>query len=518
MSAQTFPLSEDDHPLTLFSSLRFARHMRQPDRSILWLDEGPVLAQLLKSRDDLRGLSMFAAGDADGLAALAVEKGVSLTLTNRELTQLFNDLSAQISRHHGWEQELLRACLSPFPIQGMVNTVAELSGGCCFLTTIDHLVAYYSARTAFQHPVAQNMLDRKQLPLDQLPGLLSPNGDKFAHLQLSGHWLCCFRETGLTSNIGGIVLFLPDSFPLFEAQLLMELLRTNLGRYLQVHEQKSSTVTFQAILPDLIEGKLTSESDIDRLLSRLPTPPKQFYSFLLVSLSNPKIFPNARQALTTCLTQLFPESNTAFYGNTLVLLLSGCDRSFQPHPKFDKTRLHQLLYHYNAYAAFGNATSRRDMFRTQYTLAASTLEMGQALRRDSQERIFLFEDYAEYISIDLCVNTFSNILGHDDIIYLTHPAVTAVYRYDMAHQSDLLEILYYYCINNCNVSQAAKCSYMHRNTFSARLEELRRLVDLDFSDGEIRQRVIFSYKILRYYDRYAKINLMNRFSVSPPVQ
>lgn len=136
---------------------------------------------------------------------------------------------------------------------------------------------------------------------------------------------------------------------------------------------------------------------------------------------------------------------------------------------------------------------------------------------DPAGRIFFFEEYAEYISIDLCLNSFSVLMGHDDIIYLTHPDATKVYRYDLAHDSNLLEVLYQYCINNGNISIASKASYMHRNTFSAKLAELMELIKADLSNGEIRQRMIFSYKILRYYDRYAKINLGQRFSVSPPV-
>lgn len=518
MESKALMSEEESHPLTLFTAIRFARHLTLPDKSVLWLDDGTHLLELLRSRDDLAGHSLFAAGNAEGLEELAQEHGVRLTVTQLALPDLFDQLSVRLARHQSWERELLKSTFSPSPMQAMVDAAATLSGGCCFLTEASNQVAYYSQRADIRHPIAQSMLDRKQLPLDQLPGLLSGGTDAFARLNLSDHWLCCFRGTGLRGNITGIVLFIPDCFPVSEAELLLELLRINIGRYLQLQKKKSNTLTFQSLLPDLVEGRIVSEEEIDRALSRLPVPPKRFYSFLLLSLANPKRFPNARQALITQLTQMFPESSAAQYGNTIVLLLSGLDRSMQPHPKFDRTKLHQLLHHYDAYAAFGNATSRRNMFRTQYMLAASTLEMGQALRRDSQERIFLFEDYAEYISIDLCVNTFSELLGHDDIIYLTHPAVTTVYRYDMAHQSNLMEILYHYCINNCNVSQAAKCSYMHRNTFSARLEELRNLVDLDFSDGEIRQRVIFSYKILRYYDRYVKVNLMNRFSVSPPVQ
>ena len=171
---------------------------------------------------------------------------------------------------------------------------------------------------------------------------------------------------------------------------------------------------------------------------------------------------------------------------------------------------------YDAYAAISNATSRRAMLRTNYILTKSVLHLGRALRSSTTQRVFFFEDYAEYVMIDLCINSFSALLGHDDIIYLTHPDAVKLYRYDLRHHTNLLDVLYYYCLNNCSISQAAKAAYMHRNTFSAHLAKLQELIRADLDNGEIQQRMVFSYKILRYYDRYAKINLGKRLSVSAP--
>ena len=161
-------------------------------------------------------------------------------------------------------------------------------------------------------------------------------------------------------------------------------------------------------------------------------------------------------------------------------------------------------------------TSRRSMLRTNYLLTKSVLQMGRSLRPTNTQRIFFFEDYAEYVAIDLCINSFSALLGHDDIIYLTHPDAVKLYRYDMLHKTNLIDVLYYYCLNNGSVSQAAKAAYMHRNTFSARLAKLQELTKADLTSGEIQQRMVFSCKILRYYDRYAKINLGKRLSISLP--
>ena len=109
--------------------------------------------------------------------------------------------------------------------------------------------------------------------------------------------------------------------------------------------------------------------------------------------------------------------------------------------------------------------------------------------------------------IDLCLNSFSELLGHNDIIYLTHPDAVNLARYDHRHHTDLLDVLYYYCLCGENIVKTAQTAYMHRNTVTAKISKIRQLIQADLSDGQIRQRMIFSCKILRYYEKYVKIDI-----------
>jgi hypothetical protein len=274
-----------------------------------------------------------------------------------------------------------------------------------------------------------------------------------------------------------------------------------------------SRTDLKRLLDNLLSGRLVEDGEIDQQLSRLPCPALRFCNFVIVE----PAFPGARSALPAFLLPqleaVFPGSTGTLYGNGAVLLVSCPNRDFQPSPPFDQQYFQSLLAQYDLYAAVSNATSRRSMMRTTYLLAKSVMQLGQALRFNSKTRIFFFEDYAEYIAIDLCINSFVDLMGHDDIIYLAHPSMVNVYRYDALHNTDLLDVVYYYCLNNCNISQAAGAAYMHRNTFAARLSKVQELVQADLTNGGLQQRMIFSYKILRYYDRYAKINLRQRLGV-----
>ena len=502
----------------LFRSIRFARHMKTPDPAVLWLEEGPALLQLLQSRTDLAGLTFCAAGNADGLVELAQIRHVTLTITGLDLLTLYDRMNTRLSTHLNWERQLLAAAAQPSPLQATTDTVAHLLDGMAFLLDSQRRVRCMAGQARIQDSILHELLDQGRLYDDAAHRILRlDNPDPFCCARQQG-W--CFYSCPLPSADPlphSALLFVPGHVAADDVYFLLELLRTGAQTTAeQARRTAQQPVEFADLLRDVVNRKLTGEDEISTRMARLPHPPQRFISLMIVQMANPRVVPNAQAALLNHLQGFLPGSNIAVSSGNIAVMLSGPNRAMQPRPQIDYEALQALLGRYDAFAAISNSTSRRDMLRTTYLLTTTTLQLGKALRPDVRQRVFFFEDYAEYVSIDLCLNSFSVLMGHDDIIYLTHPDAVKAYRYDLANDSNLLEVLYQYCINNGNISIAAKDSYMHRNTFSAKIAEMMEMIKADLSNVEIRQRMIFSYKILRYYDRYAKINLGQRFSVSPP--
>ena len=94
-------------------------------------------------------------------------------------------------------------------------------------------------------------------------------------------------------------------------------------------------------------------------------------------------------------------------------------------------------------------------------------------------------------------------MHHDDLLFLTSPDAVTLYRYDYHHGTDLQTVLYYFCKNNGNISTAAKEAFMHRNTFSARMSQIREILSgVDLTDGKVQHRMLFSCRVFRYYNLY----------------
>lgn len=482
------------------------------DPAALWVGRGEEALELMRTCESLSGTTLFAAGDAPGLLPLARERQMNLVVCALEPVPLHEALSRVLRRYQDWELLLLKA--AGRGLREVLDAAAGLARGALLLLDGAGRVVCSGTCPPPGVPAAQELLRLGRF-LGEIPSA-GPDGEPACRRVEGG--TCWVRR--LRPGDGSAVYMLLFTGPDWTRPDAAELLELSCAalELLPARERAGyrTRTDLKRLLDELLSGRLTEEGEIERRLARLPRPIQQFCNFVIVE----PAFPGARSAMPAFLLpqleDVFPGSTGTLYGNGAVLLVSCPNRDFQPSPPFERRRLQELLAGYDLYASVSNATSRRSMLRTTYLLTKSVMQLGQSLRFDSKTRVFFFEDYAEYIAIDLCINSFVDLMGHDDIIYLAHPGMVKIYRYDAVHGTNLLDVVYYYCLNNCNVSQAAGAAYMHRNTFSARLAKLQELLQVDLSNGELQQRMIFSYKILRYYDRYAKINLRQRLGIDAP--
>jgi len=128
------------------------------------------------------------------------------------------------------------------------------------------------------------------------------------------------------------------------------------------------------------------------------------------------------------------------------------------------------------------------------------------LRQNPEERIFYHEEYSMYTVIDLCAQRYLEIDGNEDPLYLMHPAVVLLTRYDRMHNSNLNEVLYAYLLNNHNLVKTAASVHMHRNTVINKVNKIMELTNLDLEDSNLCQRLMFSCQFVRYYEKVLKMD------------
>lgn len=265
----------------------------------------------------------------------------------------------------------------------------------------------------------------------------------------------------------------------------------------------SSTKAFQRCWADIVARRLSGSLETRAALSQMPYPAKQFIRVMVITFSEGRAG-RPYNYLLAQLRELFPGTNMAAFEKDIVVLLSYETRTFcQSLP--ERERLTAILSEYDGFAAISNGTRNFDALCSMFLLAKRTALLAPALRKRGDERLFFHEDYSMYCIIDLCVQRYLEIEGNDDILYLIHPAVIHLTRYDRQHNNNLRDVLYYYLLNDRNLVKTAAATYMHRNTVINKVNKIMELLDVDLEDGNLRQRIMFSCQVIRYYE-----SVMNR--------
>lgn len=192
----------------------------------------------------------------------------------------------------------------------------------------------------------------------------------------------------------------------------------------------------------------------------------------------------------------------AILGHDIVILFSQEDRPQGALP-FDHSKLHRLMEQCHSYAGISNATRRLSRLHILHDIVSATMRLGSRLHRFSDsERLFFYEDYSMYYIIDLCASQYIETHQTNDLIYLIHPSILKICRYDAEHHSNLRDVLYYYLLSGCSLNKTATTAYMHRNTVLNKLNKINELTDIPLEDGYNRHRMIMSCLIMRYYEEY----------------
>ncbi len=502
--------------LAEIASIRFIGNSRKFSADTLYLGSAGSVRELFESPGcaPLSGITFFASGFLEELPRLAAARDANVISSEEDLFSLHDLLDEQVQKYRSWSLRFRELSSPGHPIQDVVDEAACITGFSIFLLNTADRVIFKHVNPQIEAPSIR-VLEEKGFLAPELKAMLTDaNGsDRVLLKDLEEGYICwIYKVYKQETAISNMIFAAPAQARRFDAYTVMELTRTAIHRLMRESQDLSywAGEEFKILLKEIVETQITDKHEIDARFSRISCGSGIFCSFIIISFEKPEILQKNATRLLTELEELFPDTNVAIYDGCIVLLLARPNRAFQPRPVFDSEGFSRLLAGCQAHAAISNATSRRELLRTQYILTKQVLALGQKLFPASRERIFYFEDFAEYLMIDMAIDSFKNRFGHDDIVLMIHPDAVKLIKYDRDHRSDLMKFVYHYCLCNCNIVQTAKNAYMHRNTAASRLAKVHELITADLSSGEVQQRMIFSYKVYHYYQRCSGMSLEER--------
>ena len=263
----------------------------------------------------------------------------------------------------------------------------------------------------------------------------------------------------------------------------------------------SGEQTLSNFFSDLFENRLQDIDELEQRAAALPKKILPFISCIVIRRMSPAD-PVLQEQMLRDLAKIFPQDNFGFYKNDIVILHSMAERLLGNFD-WDADALTEYLHKYEAYCGVSHATRFRNHLQTLWRLASETVHLGRIMQRDGMsDCIYAYQDYGMYYIIDLCANEFLQVHNHDDLIYLVHPAIIAICRYDNSHNTNLRDVLFYYLLSHCSLNKTAQRLYMHRNTVLNKLNKIEEITHLSIQDGYLQVYLIFSCLIMRYYERY----------------
>ena len=99
-------------------------------------------------------------------------------------------------------------------------------------------------------------------------------------------------------------------------------------------------------------------------------------------------------------------------------------------------------------------------------------------------------------------------MGSRNIVHLCHPSLISLVMDDKRTGGNLTDVLYEYLRCERNAALAAKRLFIHRNTMLYKIRKIEDLIGQSLDEPSLRERMLFSYRVLDYMRRYRKEDIL----------
>lgn len=278
----------------------------------------------------------------------------------------------------------------------------------------------------------------------------------------------------------------------------------------------AGNAAFGSLAADLIECRLTDPQELEQRLKQIQLAVRRYYHVMLVS------FASSGEDRTSIpwnyiisqLEYIFPFSNITTYKGEILLIIRKMKRSSRL--SFNQENLLQILENYNGYACVGNASEFLTSLPPVYFQTRDALRLGRKM--DPSRRIIYYEDYSIYQIIELAAESARQKLGSRNLVHLCNNEMVALVLYDKKKGTNLVEVAYAYLSHERNTSETAKALFIHRNTMLYKIKKIEEVIGESLDNPLLRERMMFSYHVLAYMQRYRREDILTLKRTSPEQQ
>lgn len=496
-----------------------ARNLLRPEELSIGRPEDIV--RLITCRAVPERCIVLCAGDSPELQKAALPEKINLIVTDLELVELYNLTQYHVHRFFQWEQDM-RARL--YQNAGLEPLIRE-AGNCLehaavvlFNAGYKVLAAHYSAEAAssvleeaenngyLSFETVQRLLEREKRGgehrRDEEDLLTGPSENRGLLLPIEYHG----------SLVGRLFVLFRGEQAVRAYRDIAELVRSYASEYLLSSRSVDYSANTQlgSLLADLIDCRLTDPGELEDRLKQTRLVYGKYYYVVLFMFPNAEKDASGRRIpwnyVISQLEQVFPAGNLTMYHGKILMLLRRTASNKQV--TYDEKQLQYILEYYDGFMAIGNYSKFLTSLPSLYNQVCTTVEYGRAMNTNPSQRVFRYEDYSVYNTIELCAKAARNVYGGSNLIYLCSPTLISLLRYDRKTDGNLCQVLHTYLINDRNATVAAKKLYIHRNTMLYKIHRIEEIIGQDLENPMLRERLLFSYHVIEYMERIQHENIL----------
>ncbi|MBU5269408.1 MAG: helix-turn-helix domain-containing protein [Clostridium cochlearium] len=274
-----------------------------------------------------------------------------------------------------------------------------------------------------------------------------------------------------------------DTLKLISKIIGMEIKKNNLYNNID-------NIAYENLLLDLLEDKILNSKILsDRLKNIKHNLGKYFYVFSF-DISNYNLNGKKNNYLSKNITNLFQGKNSIYYKNNIIMLYDFNDINLDINKA--KYTWEKFLIKNNIKLAISKSFINLLEFKKYYIQSLKALELGKILKPNYH--IVFYEELQFYDLISF-INKEINLKEY------CHKSLKSLNQYDEINNTNYYHTLFLYLKNNQNSTLTAKDLFIHRNTMLYRINKIKELTNIDFSNTEETFQVLLSYKIMNYINK-----------------
>ena len=196
------------------------------------------------------------------------------------------------------------------------------------------------------------------------------------------------------------------------------------------------------------------------------------------------------QRVRAHLSGFLAHSLSTIFDNELVCLVSRADEAVLPAR--DEEALVRAAASNGLLVGISNAFSEATDVRPHLEQARSAIRYGATYTKILDDTgVYRYCEYTYMEMLDIC-NDHVNLMNY------CHPAIWALWEYDQAHGTELVDTLFAYMQNGCNTARTSALLSLHKNTLLYRLGRIREVTGNDLASGEDLFLFHLSIRVLIY--------------------